>query len=495
MASSPSSLSPHFSFPNQFMMNSSFSDLLTKDDESIKQGLLFNEQIECGFKSKFKSNSPASLPIGGSCPCPSPSFFNFPSGFLDSPVLLSSNNYLLPSPTTGAFPAQEQFNWMGNSTNYQKEIKQEEEKKITDFSFRPSVTDTQLQSGDSESDYKHYPHQPIQTLREQKRSEDGYNWRKYGQKQVKGSENPRSYYKCTYQNCPMKKKVERSLDGKVTDVVYKPSKDSHNHPKPQPSKKSLAAAAASQFVQQPSVSSNSYLEDSSNQGYNSQTVSVSTQDNNSSISVDDDEFDNTSLKRSKSGTTGDLDENEPKSKKWKNEGENEVLSGYGNSRVMKEPKVVVQTTSDIDILDDGFRWRKYGQKVVKGNPNPRSYYKCTSLGCSVRKHVERAANNIRSVITTYEGKHNHDIPAARGSYRHSSNNNNTSSSNSNNSSITNVAMSTSSNEQVPYTLEMMQNSENYEYGSYMNQQHNAENTFSETKSEPMKDDVLLELLY
>ncbi|RZC82483.1 hypothetical protein C5167_045275 [Papaver somniferum] len=477
MASSPSSLSPHFSFPNQFMMNSSFSDLLTKDDESVKQGLLFNEQIEFGFKSKFKSNSPPSLPIGG---CPSPSFFNFPSGFLDSPVLLSSNNYLLPSPTTGAFPAQEQFNWMGSSNssnNYQKEIKQEEEKKITDFSFRPSVTDTPLQSGDSESDYKHYPHQPIQTLREQKRSEDGYNWRKYGQKQVKGSEDPRSYYKCTYQNCPMKKKVEISFDGKVTDVVYKPSKDSHNHPKPQPSKKSLASAA-SQLVQQPSVSSNSY----------SQTVSVSTQDNNSSTSVDDDEFDNTSLKRSKSGTTGDLDESEPKSKKWKNEGENEVLSGYGNSRVVKEPKVVVQTTSDIDILDDGFRWRKYGQKVVKGNPNPRSYYKCTSLGCAVRKHVERAANNIRSVITTYEGKHNHDIPAARGSYRHSSNNNTS-------SSITNVAMSTSSNEQVPYTLEMMQNSENYEYGSYMNQQHNLENTFSETKSEPMKDDVLLELLY
>ena len=39
---------------------------------------------------------------------------------------------------------------------------------------------------------------------------------------------------------------------------------------------------------------------------------------------------------------------------------------------MREPRVVVQTTSDIDILDDGYRWRKYGQKVVKGNPNPRS---------------------------------------------------------------------------------------------------------------------------
>lgn len=41
------------------------------------------------------------------------------------------------------------------------------------------------------------------------------------------------------------------------------------------------------------------------------------------------------------------------------------------SRAVREPRVVVQTTSDIDILDDGYRWRKYGQKVVKGNPNPR----------------------------------------------------------------------------------------------------------------------------
>lgn len=52
------------------------------------------------------------------------------------------------------------------------------------------------------------------------------------------------------------------------------------------------------------------------------------------------------------------------------EGENEGISAAG-SRTVREPRVVVQTTSDIDILDDGYRWRKYGQKVVKGNPNPR----------------------------------------------------------------------------------------------------------------------------
>ncbi|PWA60319.1 WRKY DNA-binding protein 4 [Artemisia annua] len=46
-----------------------------------------------------------------------------------------------------------------------------------------------------------------------KPAEDGYNWRKYGQKQVKGSEYTRSYYKCTHKNCPVKKKVERGVDG------------------------------------------------------------------------------------------------------------------------------------------------------------------------------------------------------------------------------------------------------------------------------------------
>lgn len=36
-----------------------------------------------------------------------------------------------------------------------------------------------------------------------------------------------------------------------------------------------------------------------------------------------------------------------------------------------EPRIVVQTVSEVDIVNDGYRWRKYGQKLVKGNPNPR----------------------------------------------------------------------------------------------------------------------------
>lgn len=42
------------------------------------------------------------------------------------------------------------------------------------------------------------------------------------------------------------------------------------------------------------------------------------------------------------------------------------------TRAVREARVIVQTTSEVDVLDDGYRWRKYGQKIVKGNPNPRS---------------------------------------------------------------------------------------------------------------------------
>ncbi|KAJ0750989.1 putative transcription factor WRKY family [Helianthus debilis subsp. tardiflorus] len=74
-----------------------------------------------------------------------------------------------------------------------------------------------------------------------KKLNDGYNWRKYGEKQVKASENPRSYYKCTHQNCSMMKKVETSSDRDITEIVYK---GKHNHPKPQSNKRSSSSSVS-----------------------------------------------------------------------------------------------------------------------------------------------------------------------------------------------------------------------------------------------------------
>ncbi|CAH9051815.1 unnamed protein product [Cuscuta epithymum] len=68
-----------------------------------------------------------------------------------------------------------------------------------------------------------------------------------------------------------------------------------------------------------------------------------------------------------------------------------------------------QTRSQVDILDDGYRWRKYGQKAVKNNTFPRSYYKCTHQGCNVKKQVQRLSKDEGIVVTTYEGVHSHPI--------------------------------------------------------------------------------------
>jgi hypothetical protein len=37
----------------------------------------------------------------------------------------------------------------------------------------------------------------------------------------------------------------------------------------------------------------------------------------------------------------------------------------------RRPRYAFQTRSQVDILDDGYRWRKYGQKAVKNNNFPR----------------------------------------------------------------------------------------------------------------------------
>ncbi|GER42811.1 WRKY DNA-binding protein 23 [Striga asiatica] len=76
----------------------------------------------------------------------------------------------------------------------------------------------------------------------------------------------------------------------------------------------------------------------------------------------------------------------------------------------REPRFAFMTKSEVDHLEDGYRWRKYGQKAVKNSPFPRSYYRCTDSSCNVKKRVERNSNNPSIVVTTYEGQHTHPSP-------------------------------------------------------------------------------------
>ncbi|KAM3364116.1 putative WRKY transcription factor 56 [Capsicum baccatum] len=81
----------------------------------------------------------------------------------------------------------------------------------------------------------------------------------------------------------------------------------------------------------------------------------------------------------------------------------------GDNKKIKKPRFAFQTRSQVDILDDGYRWRKYGQKAVKNNNYPRSYYRCTHEGCNVKKQVQRLSKDEGVVVTTYEGMHTHPI--------------------------------------------------------------------------------------
>lgn len=99
-----------------------------------------------------------------------------------------------------------------------------------DFNELQQTNDPDCRIQASQSD--HNGSTPLNAV--EKSTEDGYNWRKYGQKHVKGSEFPRSYYKCTHLNCQMKKQLERSHDGQITDIIYK---GQHDHPKPQASRR------------------------------------------------------------------------------------------------------------------------------------------------------------------------------------------------------------------------------------------------------------------
>ncbi|CAI0437411.1 unnamed protein product [Linum tenue] len=232
-------------------------------------------------------------------------------------------------------------------------------------------------------------------------SEDGYNWRKYGQKLVKGSEFPRSYYKCTHPNCEVKKLFERSHDGQITEIIYK---GTHDHPKPQPSRRYAAGALLTA------------QEDRSDKILSGRDEKLSGAYSQASNTMEPNGSEMSPVTATDENAEGTEDDDDPLSKRRKMD-----TGSFDVTPVVKpirEPRVVVQTLSEVDILDDGYRWRKYGQKVVRGNPNPRSYYKCTNVGCPVRKHVERASHDPKAVITTYEGKHNHDVPAAKNSSSH-----------------------------------------------------------------------------
>eukprot|EP01114_Cavostelium_apophysatum_P022438 TRINITY_DN8119_c0_g1_i1.p1 TRINITY_DN8119_c0_g1~~TRINITY_DN8119_c0_g1_i1.p1 ORF type:complete len:364 (-),score=90.65 TRINITY_DN8119_c0_g1_i1:79-1170(-) len=217
--------------------------------------------------------------------------------------------------------------------------------------IREAVTETPATPGLRSQSSSSTPCSPLSSPTKYLPS-DGFKWRKYGHKFVKGSKTSRNYYKCTYPGCQMKKYVEKvEENGQFVDQISYHGTE-HNHDGatliPSPGKRK---------------------EDS-----NAETDSES---------------------ESASAEQAMISSPTPTSRR-------------SSFRPRDTQHTVIYDTADLESQDDGWSWRKYGQKQVKGATHSRNYYRCTEDKCPVRKKVEQKDDG--TTVCVYEGQHGHLQP-------------------------------------------------------------------------------------
>ncbi|XP_024978779.1 probable WRKY transcription factor 70 [Cynara cardunculus var. scolymus] len=100
----------------------------------------------------------------------------------------------------------------------------------------------------------------------------------------------------------------------------------------------------------------------------------------------------------------------------------EVHSGKKPAAAVKERRGCYKRRKTIDsrvkindTADDGYAWRKYGQKEILHSKHPRCYYRCTHkpvYGCKAQKQVQKLEDGSNRFHITYFGQHTCPSPNA-----------------------------------------------------------------------------------
>ncbi|CAD6342407.1 unnamed protein product [Miscanthus lutarioriparius] len=89
--------------------------------------------------------------------------------------------------------------------------------------------------------------------------------------------------------------------------------------------------------------------------------------------------------------------------------------GERNQRGEEEEEAAAEAGNGSQLVmpEDGYEWKKYGQKFIKNIQKIRSYFRCRHRLCGAKKKVEwhprDPSGDLRIV---YEGAHQHGAPAA-----------------------------------------------------------------------------------
>ncbi|KAJ4906196.1 putative WRKY transcription factor 46 [Raphanus sativus] len=91
------------------------------------------------------------------------------------------------------------------------------------------------------------------------------------------------------------------------------------------------------------------------------------------------------------------------------------IEDKGSKNVSKKRKESDKKTEDVKVfvgkgqeIDDGYCWRKYGQKEIHGSSNPRGYFRCTNRftqKCLAVKQVQRSDKDPSIFEVKYVGNH------------------------------------------------------------------------------------------